>query len=756
MKLLSLYIDNFGKLSDYKFDFNKDLNSIYEENGWGKTTLTVFIKAMLYGLNKNERLKYTPWKALTSFGGELVIEVGKKEYRIIRNFNPKKASLDEFHIYDLKTNLEVTMDSNLGEKFLNLNDTSFERSVFIPEAELSDGFGSDIEAKLANLIGGTNDSESFESAIEILKNKTHLLKLNSKKGLIIDKKNELFDVESQISDLDNKINEISELENEITRYDSDIQVLNDKKKKINKNILEFSKNQERISKLKLLDKYDNDIKEAEDILNKNNEVFNGIAVTQDEVLQIREKNKKLQSLRLEYEVLKRNQNTDEKLKDVSKMINSENMPSPETLHRIERKVDKYKQVKNVIESHKEQPKKKKPIVGIILVIISSLIFIGGLTSLVWFFLNKDTKLCLYLGISLLSVSAFGFIASLAAFLVNNSRNQNRLIGGHLKSYDFELKSLSEEIRAFFFKYHLYSSDFSNNLYLIKLNIAKYNEILKERDLHNDSYSSIEKEIKLLNNEILHFLGQFNSSPNLGIEERIGELNTHLRNQDLLFNQLLEKRDLKQAFIVDNDLKNIKELNFNLDSLNSELENIDNELNDINKEKMSIESTISQYDALKAKQEELKNNAIILKDEIVNLENEFRILELSIKYLTESQNNLLEKYVKPMKDSVNKYVKLFFKNDDDYSIDVNFKFKFLTKNGLKDIDQFSRGYQMIISLCMRFALIDCLYNGEKPFIILDDPFVSFDDEKLKLSIDLLKNISKDYQIVYFTCHKSRIL
>ena len=48
MKLISLYIDNFGKLSDYSFDFSKTLNSLYEENGWGKTTLTVFIKSMLY------------------------------------------------------------------------------------------------------------------------------------------------------------------------------------------------------------------------------------------------------------------------------------------------------------------------------------------------------------------------------------------------------------------------------------------------------------------------------------------------------------------------------------------------------------------------------------------------------------------------------------------------------------------------------------------------------------------------------------
>ena len=51
MKLISLYIENFGRFSDFSYDFNEDLNVFYKENGWGKTTLSVFIKAMLYGLN---------------------------------------------------------------------------------------------------------------------------------------------------------------------------------------------------------------------------------------------------------------------------------------------------------------------------------------------------------------------------------------------------------------------------------------------------------------------------------------------------------------------------------------------------------------------------------------------------------------------------------------------------------------------------------------------------------------------------------
>ena len=166
MKLISLYIDNFGKLSDFSFDFQKDINSIYEENGWGKTTLTVFIKSMLYGLSKADRGIYTPWKNLSSFGGYLIIEASGKEYRIERQFSPSKSQSDTLKVYNLKTNQQINADSNLGEKFLNLNENSFERSVFIPQKDLAEGFGSDIEAKLANLIGGTDDSQTFEEALD--------------------------------------------------------------------------------------------------------------------------------------------------------------------------------------------------------------------------------------------------------------------------------------------------------------------------------------------------------------------------------------------------------------------------------------------------------------------------------------------------------------------------------------------------------------------------------------------------------------
>ena len=752
MKLLSLYIDNFGKLSDYKYDFNDKLNTIYEENGWGKTTLTVFIKGMLYGLDKNERARYTPWKNLTSFGGSLVIRVGKNEYRIERSFSPKRASLDILKVYDLKTGLEKNFDSNLGEYFLNLNMDSFERSVFIPEHELSNGFGSDIEAKLANLIGGTNDSQSFDDAIEILKNRTHELKLNSKKGLIIDKKKELFEIGEEIKEEDYKI---STLPDEIKRkeeLEKEISTITNQRKIIADRILDYSKNQEKKAMLNLIDKYDEDIEIAKKNLDDNNAVFNGVNVSIDEVLSIRSKNKELESLRLEYEVLKKNTNVPIKYEAIKKVMNESNLPSEEKISFISSKVDKYNNIKSVVLAHSVAPEKKKPVLGITLTILSSIILACG-AALIVLSLFDVFKLMI-VGISMAICSLFGYIGALAGFLVTNAKNQNNVVGGNVKAYDFELRETEVILREFFSKYHLYSSDFSNNLFIVRSNMEKYTEALNEYNEVMSGNQVLEGNIKALDNEITHFLNQFKSSPNLTVEEKIGELHTHLRNQSQLIAVLNEKIDAKKEYIKANELNNINDDDVSVDELNLKLEELDNKLLEVNKninfvnqEIINIENDISIIDELNDKKDELE-------EEIKKLENEYRLLELSVDYLTKSQNSLLEKYVRPMKNSVNKYVNILLDSNKEYSIDVNFNFKFITNNGLKDIDNYSRGYQAIISLCMRLALIDCLYPNEKPFVIFDDPFVNFDDNKLTLCKGLISDISKQYQIIYFTCHESR--
>ena len=57
MILEKLYIDGFGKFSDYSLNFSPSIQILYGENEAGKSTIHAFIQAMLYGIPKGASKK---------------------------------------------------------------------------------------------------------------------------------------------------------------------------------------------------------------------------------------------------------------------------------------------------------------------------------------------------------------------------------------------------------------------------------------------------------------------------------------------------------------------------------------------------------------------------------------------------------------------------------------------------------------------------------------------------------------------------
>ena len=600
MKLISLYIDNFGKLQDYSFDFSTTLNSLYEENGWGKTTLTVFIKSMLYGLSKTERTIYTPWKNVSSFGGYLILEADGRNYRIERQFSTTKPSLDSQKVYDLQTGLAIDkFGNNIGEAILNLNEASFERSVFIPQKDLNDGFNSDIEAKLANLIGGTDDSQTFEEAVEILSKKVRELKLNSKKGLIIDKKMELAQIEDEIEEINKRMEGLPILQNQIDQINEEIHILGNEKKNLNNRILEFTKTQDKRAKLEVVAKYEEDIKYTKKLLDENNSVFNGHNISQEEVLLYRTKNKELQNLRTQYEVKKANNRASLKIEKLEKDLNLTEIPDAEVIEHITEQIMKYNNIKSVMLAHNTSVKeRKKPKLGIALAILSSvLILIGVALFIVGFFIKDQNQQGFEIaGIAISIVAILGYIGTLAAFLVNNSHNNALAVGGQVKSYDYEKIHLEEELREFFARYHLYSSDFTNNMFIVRANIQRYQDAQDDYNDISRENKDLENKIKENENAILHFLGQFNSSPSaITNEEKIGELNTHLRKKAEIEALLSEKTKLLKEFIENNQLDAIDDTNYSIEELNQKISDIDLKIDGLNSEKTTLLNKYSEYE-----------------------------------------------------------------------------------------------------------------------------------------------------------------
>lgn len=185
MKLLKLHIENFGKLSNQDIDFACGINQIYKENGWGKSTLTFFIKAMFYGMSaktrgedyKSERTRFMPWQG-GIYGGYIIYQIDGKEYKVTRTF-AKTPEGDTFELLDKSTNLiEKNEMKPLGEQIFGVGVETFTMTVFFSQLDFKSSLNDSISSSLVGLDKYQNDLDKVDKAIKILKeNKSGLKRL---------------------------------------------------------------------------------------------------------------------------------------------------------------------------------------------------------------------------------------------------------------------------------------------------------------------------------------------------------------------------------------------------------------------------------------------------------------------------------------------------------------------------------------------------------------------------------------------------
>ena len=193
---------------------------------------------------------------------------------------------------------------------------------------------------------------------------------------------------------------------------------------------------------------------------------------------------------------------------------------------------------------------------------------------------------------------------------------------------------------------------------------------------------------------------------------------------------------------------------NIDFLKAEYQKVNFELKQkveqINKKK----SSLSWYEDLASKFTDLESEKARLAQNVLEYEEDRKILKLTSKFLKQADENLKLRYKAPLQERINKYFALVNSQEKSVNIDVDFNVTIEEKGQEKVVDYYSKGYQNLFEICKRLALIDVLFTGEKPFIILDDPFYNLDDDKLSKALSLINKMADDYQILYLVCHESR--
>jgi hypothetical protein len=64
-------------------------------------------------------------------------------------------------------------------------------------------------------------------------------------------------------------------------------------------------------------------------------------------------------------------------------------------------------------------------------------------------------------------------------------------------------------------------------------------------------------------------------------------------------------------------------------------------------------------------------------------------------------------------------------------------------------QLSQGTADQVFLAARLGLVRLVTGDRRPPLILDDPFVTFDDDRARQSLELLRELAADFQVIYLT-------
>ena len=312
MRLISMHVDNFGGLHNYDYNFEDGLNVILHDNGWGKTTMAAFLKAMLYGfdskrskdITENERKRYLPWQG-GNYGGSLDFEAESVNYRIYRTFGDTPR-FDKVKILNLDTHTSARIDPDkIGETLFKLDASAFQRSVFINQNGLSiDGAASSIHTRLNSLVSKANDVSAYDGAISTLTQQTKIYEKIGNKGQIADITRKIAELENQRDHLESDIQEQDVARERIQELDTLIGAINndleEKKKKLDEVFGQAKKNE---ASQKLLEDIENQISGLVNQIDSIKEALGGEVPSAEEIDHIKHQNQLITKLNEQLESL---------------------------------------------------------------------------------------------------------------------------------------------------------------------------------------------------------------------------------------------------------------------------------------------------------------------------------------------------------------------------------------------------------------------------------------------------------------------
>ena len=795
MKLIACHIDNFGKLSQLDLEFGQGLNVIHEANAWGKSTLAAFLRVMFYGFDSKresgafdkERVVYRPWQGGV-YGGEVDFEHCGKRYRVSRTFG-KTEKTDEFHLYDLNTNLEChDFSSDIGSELFGLDSSSFKRSAFIAQNDCECGSTDAINAKLGNLAENTNDINNFESALKRIHDRMNKLSPDRATGSIKKRTNTITLLTEELRSFEAAEKSAGELAEKLAEKQGQRKELMEIRSQY-ASALQLASEESRRESLRA--NYDGILREVEERKKALEQYQTLFPKRVPEESEFQEKNQEVQMLGVLKTTLYNIGLTDtekaqyEKLKDMF----AQGVPETSALDEIDDKLDKlarYKDERAQLEtkmSYFEAMAMKQEevstavsrhmgtlVMGILCVLAG---IAGGVAFLLVPALAQYWMIGLILGIGVVLGGVGILIArtmrmrkeekALQLAIAKSEEEKRKLkepvdeIQSLLSQVGTQMEQLRREVSAFLEQYRLYCDvdEARARIYELRSQIHEYDRLQNRMEKSEAAREDCDRT-----RQSLMAFGQ-DTGIDFGedIALSISHMQTRAAEYRLAKSAYEAALDKKKSFEEEHpaeELTSTDKCPYSLDELNAMIRDVDQRIEDVRE---SIEQYNHQMEDLQEQldlRDEKEQQLAICRSEQEQEGHQYEILTWTQNYLQSAKEQFSARYLGPIELGFQKYYEMLTGDTSgDWMVNANIAVQVKEQGELRETKWLSAGYQDLLGICMRLALVDAMYPQEKPFLVLDDPYVNLDEEKVQCGNRLLTQISQEYQVIYFTCHKSRM-
>ena len=702
MIIEACHIAQFGKWKDADFSFSPGKNSFLWDNGYGKTSFIYFFKLMFYGvsgdrkqdLEENERKHYMPFQG-ASFGGRIIFRIGEKRYRLERSFGLKKSE-DSFRLFDEDSGKESKdYSENIGEELFSLDAESFQRVCMISHEDLHFSMNSRMHAKLGNVAEDQEDMKKFQQVQTILKDGINALSPNRRTGNI-------FKLKMQEEALSSGLYGKEALENAVLSIEKEVLALTEKeaKRKEEGKALEEELSQ-RISEKDSLGKWMSYAQKKEEWEKAEYRYENALKwYYQDHFSEIPEEKKAL-------------------------LWKEEMQSLQEQIHSIKKEIEKVSEAggENVdVEVEKEG--------GIVLPLEEA--SVPGASRA-----KKDTSKNETFGNGTKEMGQYGTSPVVLFALVGLGLLFVLLFFGKLFGMPLGLPS------ALFLLLGILSLSLC---FFLWWSGEQKKRVWQEKQEEEENRQRKQQAIRFASLEEL--LSRFHKL------EDMQDLEKEAAGRKEEFLRFVEEEGGEQAFSLLEEKQKEWEEGPSLEESRRKLEAFRKEeeesREEIRRKRAEREAKVRDLEFLEEQERLLEQK----KEEREALEKRYNLLQKTKTYLEMAKERFALQYKEPILEAFQKYFQSICTEPLQFQMSEDLELSFVDRGLSREQGYLSEGLQDLCRFCQKLAIFDAMFQEEKAFLLLDDPFSHLDEKNGARARALLEELAESRQIFYFTCSEER--